>query len=90
MRLACLPPSNSVEKYSSIIESACFSSIYRPGMTSILESLCRRVMCAISGDQHNAARTFECLFNVIAMPSPVPQIAIPFDITPSSTALHSV
>ena len=44
-------------------------------------------MCAISGDQHNAARTFECLFNVIAMPSPVPQIAIPFDITPSSTAL---
>ena len=71
------PPSNCVEKNSVRIMSASSVLMKRPGITRILASLCWRARCAISAFQQSAARTPWCLFSVILIPFPLPQIAIP-------------
>jgi hypothetical protein len=49
--------------------------------TNILASLCWRGKAAISFIQHKAARTFGCLFAVIAIPLPLPQITTKINFT---------
>lgn len=71
------PPSNGVEKNLVMISSASWLVTKRPGITSTLASLCWRASPAISAVQHNAARMPWCLFSVIFMPFPLPQIAMP-------------
>ncbi len=84
--LLCRPPSNSVSRNAFTIRIASDSLINLAGNEQIFASLCNLARRLISSFQHNALLIPWCLFTVMFIPLPVPQIEIPRSKSPPETA----